>query len=88
MKQVLVSLDWSSSAVDQRRTEMMFSSLLLLLDVTNSLIGILLIAVLLGLPKWIRHRKTVRLVDRIPGPPGLPLIGNVFDLNIKWSGIF
>jgi cytochrome P450 family 4 len=33
-----------------------------------------------------RRRRVVRLIERIPGPPSLPLIGNCIELNVEHDG--
>jgi cytochrome P450 family 4 len=36
-----------------------------------------------------RHRsraRMVRLIDKIPGPPSLPVIGNAIEMNVEHDG--
>lgn len=35
--------------------------------------------------KWKRERL-VKLIDKLPGPPGFPLIGNAIEINVEHDG--
>ncbi|KAK8397248.1 hypothetical protein O3P69_004746 [Scylla paramamosain] len=46
-----------------------------------------LLALLMLVWYW-RRRRMVRLINKLPGPPGLPLLGNALDVNIDIVDLF
>lgn len=34
----------------------------------------------------LKRERLVRLIDKLPGPPGLPLIGNAIEINVEHDG--
>lgn len=51
-------------------------------------ICLVVILVILGwLATWYNSRRRVsKLISKIPGPPALPLLGNVIELNVDHDG--
>ena len=62
----------------------LLSSLLLSAD-TSTLWVLVLTSVLVYWIRW-RNSRFVRLVDSVPGPRGLPLLGNALQLNVDQVG--
>jgi cytochrome P450 family 4 len=57
------------------------------LSLLSSIAVVLVVYVLVA---WCRRLKRrahmVRLIDRIPGPPSLPIIGNAIEMNVEHDG--
>lgn len=52
-----------------------------------SLLGLAALALLLLL-RWWRRRRLVALIERIPGPLALPLLGNTLELSVEHDELF
>jgi cytochrome P450 family 4 len=49
---------------------------------------VLVLVLLVVLCRFLRSRaRTVRLINRIPGPPYLPIIGNTIEMNVEHDGM-
>jgi hypothetical protein len=58
------------------------------LSLVNFVALVLLVSVLAILCRYQRKRaRMVSLINRIPGPPSLPLIGNAIELNVEHDGM-
>ncbi|XP_021922017.1 cytochrome P450 4c3 isoform X2 [Zootermopsis nevadensis] len=54
------------------------------LSLLSAVVVVLLVYVLVAWHRYQKRRaRMVRLIDRIPGPPSLPLIGNTIELNVE-----
>ena len=48
---------------------------------------LLLVSILMMIFKYYRKRAYImRLIERIPGPPALPIIGNTIEINVEHNG--
>jgi cytochrome P450 family 4 len=62
---------------------------MLVLSLLNPVVLVLLVSVLVIMCRY--HRKWARmvsLINRIPGPPSLPFIGNAIEINVDHDGMF
>jgi hypothetical protein len=49
---------------------------------------VLVLVLLVVLCRYLRSRaRMVRLINRIPGPPYLPIIGNTIEMNVEHDGM-
>jgi hypothetical protein len=49
---------------------------------------VLVLVLLVVLCRYLRSRsRMVRLINRIPGPPYLPIIGNAIEMNVEHDGM-
>lgn len=58
------------------------------LQLSSDYLPILLIIAALGLSFLISKRRSriVELIGRLPGPPGLPVLGNTIEINVEHDG--
>lgn len=54
--------------------------------VLAALVALLIYPVILVIQAWMRRRKFIELVERLPGPKAKPLVGNTMDFRVPREG--
>jgi cytochrome P450 family 4 len=62
---------------------------MLVLSLLNPVVLVLLVSAFVVMCRYHRKRaRIVSLINRIPGPPSLPFIGNAIEINVDHDGMF
>ncbi|XP_026478999.1 cytochrome P450 4C1-like [Ctenocephalides felis] len=56
--------------------------------VLAALVALLIYPVILVIQAWMRRRKFIELVERLPGPKAKPLVGNTMDFRVPREEVF